>query len=114
MNLVRADIVMQKRGAGLQGCDGISNGREGFVFNFDQFHRVFGNITVRRRNHRDRFTDVADFVDCNGIKLDRHADGARNRVNCVSDIRTRDNAVYAGKRFSLGRIDRYDAGVGMA
>ena len=94
--------------------DGIRDGREGPVFDVDQFHRVFGDVTVGGGDDCNRLAHVPDLVDGDREKLDGYANGTRDRINRPCDISAGHYPMHAGKRLGPRRIYRYDPRMCMA
>ena len=80
------------------------DGVERFVFDFDQVHRIEGDVFINRRDRGDRIADEANLVDAERVFV--LADGQNAVGN--RQVFAGDNCEHAGQRQRFGNVDVLD------
>ena len=110
---VGADRLVQQRRVVAHRRLQVDDRRQRPVLDLDRLERVLGGVAVLGRDQRHRLAGVAHLVDRHRVIVDRHADGARDRLNRRRNVDSGDDSVDAGVGGGIRNVDRHDVGMGV-
>ena len=105
--LVGAGVLVHEGGAGLDRRDGIDDGRQILVLHVDEGERLFRDVGIERRGHRDLLADEAHAV----ARQHRHVEHAPPHQH-VRKVPRGEDGQDAGHGPGLRRVDADDPRVG--